>query len=72
MDSVPAQTHQGFKEAGAAAASQSLTSTTSVPAKVESRTAVMEALEDIVYGSVRFFQSLTESPKNIHKLFPSD
>ncbi|KAH7627399.1 mitochondrial carrier domain-containing protein [Sordaria sp. MPI-SDFR-AT-0083] len=50
MDSVPAQTHQGFKEAGAASASH-LTSTTSLPTKVESRTAVMEALEDIVYGS---------------------
>ncbi|KAK3497959.1 amino acid transporter [Neurospora hispaniola] len=50
MDSVPAQTHQGFKEAGAASASH-LTTTTSPPAKVESRTAVMEALEDIVYGS---------------------
>lgn len=50
MDSVPGQTHQGFKEAGAASASH-LTSTTSLPTKVESRTAVMEALEDIVYGS---------------------
>ncbi|KAK3495862.1 amino acid transporter [Neurospora crassa] len=50
MDSVPAQTHQGFKEAGAASASH-LTTTTSLPTKVESRTAVMEALEDIVYGS---------------------
>ncbi|KAK3395858.1 amino acid transporter [Sordaria brevicollis] len=51
MDSVPAQTHQGYKEAGVASASHSLTSSTSLPAKVESRTAVMEALEDIVYGS---------------------
>ncbi|KAK1782063.1 mitochondrial carrier domain-containing protein [Copromyces sp. CBS 386.78] len=51
MDSVPAQTHQGLEEAGAASASH-LTSTTSLPTKVESRTAVMEALEDIVYGSV--------------------
>lgn len=63
MDSVPANTHQGFKEAGAASASH-LTSTTSLPTKVESRTAVMEALEDIVYGSVRFHSPT--SPKTMN------